>query len=47
MGIPYPDPPNHSRIVGRSPRWVTTTIVGSMTHRQEPFFSPSWPLLSP
>ena len=47
MGMPYPDPPNHRRIVCRSPKWVTTTIVGSTTHRQEPFFSSSWPLLSP
>ena len=46
--MPYPDPPNHRRIiVGRSPRWVTNTIAGSTTHRQVPDFSPSWPLLSP
>ena len=47
MGMPYPDPPNHRRIVGGSPRWVTTTIVGSTIHRQVPVFSPSWSLLSP
>ena len=47
MGMPYPDPPNHRRIVSRSPRWVTATIVGSTTHRQVPVFSSSWPLLSP